>query len=327
LADSANGDGRAAAAKAQVDIWSTDAARARERFSYWRDAVCRSVFNISIEAAPERFAARIRARSAGPLRFALSESSGYRIVRNRSDIDSAPADHYSVYLQLRGQTAISQRDASFVFHANDIAISDGHYPFNATLADGSRAIAVIPHALIDRRAPWLRQTPLHRLAANSRYVDLARGHLLELTDTSTELTDSAANLLTENLYNLLALASAAEAPHDRLQPELQIEAILAFCGQNLHDSALSPQLVADHFRISVRTLHLRFRQIGQTFGRWVLDNRLDMCRTALRDRGQREASISSVAYGWGFNDLSHFNKSFRARFGETPRDWRNGSGG
>ena len=35
---------------AKVDIWSTDDTQARERFSYWRDAVCRAVFNISIEA-------------------------------------------------------------------------------------------------------------------------------------------------------------------------------------------------------------------------------------------------------------------------------------
>jgi hypothetical protein len=56
-------------ALAQVDIWSTDATRARERFSYWRDAVCHAVFNISIEAPPERFSAHITARSAGPLRL------------------------------------------------------------------------------------------------------------------------------------------------------------------------------------------------------------------------------------------------------------------
>ena len=54
LGDSANygrlrGPERVTSAK--VDIWSTDDTRARERFSYWRDAVCRAVFNISIEAA------------------------------------------------------------------------------------------------------------------------------------------------------------------------------------------------------------------------------------------------------------------------------------
>jgi AraC family transcriptional regulator, positive regulator of tynA and feaB len=73
----------------------------------------------------------------------------------------------------------------------------------------------------------------------------------------------------------------------------------------------------------VRTLHARFSQIGQTFGRWLLDARLDACGTALRDAHQRNLNISEIAYRTGFNDLSHFNKAFRARFGMTPRDWRN----
>jgi AraC family transcriptional regulator, positive regulator of tynA and feaB len=327
LADSARDEiersKRTTPAKAQVDIWSTDAARARERFSYWRDAVCQAVFNISIEAAPERFSARITARSSGPLRFATSESTGYQIVRSRRDIAAAPADHYSIYLQLRGQTVIDQSEESFAFDPNDIAISDGCQPFRAALADGGRAIAVIPRAMIDRRAPWLRQHPLRKLAANSPFVDLARRHLLELAAEDSMLTESATSLLTENLCNLLALASATDVPPSRLQPELQIEAMLAFCRQNIHDAELSPQRVADHLGISVRTLHLRFRQIGPTFGRWMLENRLEACRVALRDANQRALNVSEIAYRWGFNDLSHFNKAFRARFGMPPREWRN----
>jgi len=44
----------------------------------------------------------------------------------------------------------------------------------------------------------------------------------------------------------------------------------------------------------------------------------------LRDENQRASNISEIAYRWGFNDLSHFNKAFRARFDMTPREWRNG---
>jgi AraC family transcriptional regulator, positive regulator of tynA and feaB len=53
-----------------------------------------------------------------------------------------------------------------------------------------------------------------------------------------------------------------------------------------------------------------------------LENRLEACRKALRDQPGR--SISEIAWGWGFNDLSHFTKSFRARFGLSPREWRRG---
>jgi AraC-like DNA-binding protein len=269
---------------------------------------------------------RIAARSCGPLRFATSECTGYQIIRSRRDIESAPADHYSVYMQLRGQTVINQGDETFAFAPHDIAISDGTHPFRAALSNGGRGIAVIPRAMIDRRAPWLRQRPLRKLAANARYVDLAARHLHELTASDGKLSESATNLLTENLCNLLALASAPDVAADRLEPQLQIEALLAFCRQNLHDAELSPQRVADHFGISLRTLHLRFKQIGQTFGRWVLDSRLAACREALRDQNQRGLNISEIAYGWGFNDLSHFNKAFRAQFNQTPRDWRHGAG-
>ena len=331
MADSANngptGDPKCAPpSKAQVHVWSTDTIRERERFSYWREALCQAVFNLTIEAPPESFSARITSRSSGVLRFATSESTGYQVVRSRRDIDTAPSDHYSVFVQLRGQSVINQCDKSLAFQPNDIAISDGRFPFLADLpGHGRRAFAVIPREMVDRRAPWLRGQPLHKLAADSPFVDLARRHLLELTAPDSTLSEGATGLLTENLCNLLALASANDVTPSRLQPELQMEAMLAFCRQNLHDPELSPQRVADRFGISVRTLHLRFAQIGETFGRWVLEHRLEACRTALRDENQRGLNISDIAYRWGFNDLSHFNKVFRARFDQTPSEWRNRS--
>lgn len=328
LAGSAKGDRarnlqRAETTRAQVDIWSTDAAGARERFSYWREAICRSMFNMTIEAAPKRFSARLQTRSAGPLRFARTESSGYTIVRSRHDIDSAPADHCAIYLQVDGQSIFELGDQVFVISRNDIVIIDGRHPVRANFSGaGRRAVATIPRAMIDRRAPWLCQRPLHRLGAHRPFVDLARRHLMTLTAEDAALSESAASLLTDNLCNLLALASAGDVAPGRLQPELQLEALLAFCRQNLHDTELSPQLAADHLGISLRTLHLRFQKTGQTFGRWVLDNRLDACRTALSDPAQRAINISDIAYRWGFSDLSHFHKAFRVRFGETPREWR-----
>jgi AraC-like DNA-binding protein len=311
-----------AATTARVDIWSTDAARADERFSYWREAVCRAVFGISIEAAPERFSARIAARSSGALRFATSESTSYIIARNRRDIASAPADHWSFYLQLSGRTMVMMSDDAVELKTDDIGIYDGRETFRS-FHGGSRTIAVVPHAMLDRRAPWLRRNPPRKLDSSSLYADLARRHLVELSAIESNLSDSAVSVLTDNLCNLIALATASEVP-SRLEPELQIEALLAFCRQHLHDAELTPQRAADHLGISIRTLHSRFRQIGQSFGRWVLENRLEACRTALRDENQRPSNISEIAYRWGFNDLSHFNKAFRAHFDMTPREWRNG---
>jgi AraC family transcriptional activator of tynA and feaB len=309
------------ASAANVDIWSTGTVCAREKVSYWRETVSGAVFGISVETIPEQFSARITARNVGPLRFAISESTGYQISRSRRDIDARPSDHYSIYLQLSGQTVSSMNDDTSIFNANDLGVYDGRQPFRA-MHGGKRAIAVMPRSMLERRAPWLTRRPHHKLAADSPFAELARQHLMTLADPDSSLSETAISMLNENLCNLVALASADGVEPGRLQPELQLEAILAFCRQHLHDAELSPQHAADRLGMSVRTLHWRFKQTGQTFGRWVRENRLDGCAVALRDSNQRAFNISEIAYNWGFNDLSHFNKAFRARFNMTPREWR-----
>lgn len=310
----------AAVTTARVDVWSTDPMRAHERLAYWREAVCRSVFGISIEAPPEQFSAWIAARSIDGLRFATSQSTQYRLQRTQRDIAAASDDHWSIYLQLEGQTLTTLDEETIPLNAGDIGIYDGRRPLRS-LHGGRRTIAVLPRAMVERRAPWLRRNSPRKLA-DSPYTELARRHLVELA-TDTSLSDSAMTVLADNLCNLVALATAHDLEPSRLPLELQIEALLAFCRQHLHDPELTPQRAADHLGISLRTLHSRFRQIGQSFGRWMLENRLEACGVALRDRNHRAFNISEIAYRWGFNDLSHFNKAFRARFDMSPREWRN----
>lgn len=300
--------------------WSTDTVKKRERFAYWREVVCQSLFNVSAEAPPGGFDGHMVVRASGPYRFLVSDSSSYKFTRTERNISTASAELCTVLMQARGQTAISQAGNSFVVKANDIAIFDGTQEFNAEQSDGGRrVVAVIPRAILKLRAPRLGERPLRRLDANSRFIDFARQHMLRLQ--STELSDIATSLLTENLCNLLALASS-DVPPNRLQAELQLEALLVYCRQNLRNSKLTPHAMAEHFGISIRTLHLRFEKLGQTFGSWLLEARLDAAGKALQDPYQWSRSISEIAYNSGFNDLSHFNKSFRARFGLTPGEWR-----
>jgi len=303
--------------------WSTDTIRARERFSYWNEVVCQTVLNVSTESPPDRFSARISGRSFGNLRFASFNCTGHELVRSRQQVARAPEDFYVITMHLHGKSHFSQDDETISLEPNEIAIVDGRNPFRVAFTEPvRRATAVIPHAMIDQRAPWLRSRPRRKITANSPFADLARRHLQKLAADASTVSESEAALLTDNLCNLLALATARDMAPSRLQPELMLEALLAFCRKNLNNPQLSPARVAAHFGISVRTLHLRFQQFGQSFGRWLLENRLDACGKALRDPQQRNGSISEIAYTWGFNDLSHFNKAFRARFGMPPRQWR-----
>jgi AraC-like DNA-binding protein len=313
-------------ADGQVEVLSTDAVPLRERLSYWRDVVCTPAmgfYGSLTEARPGEFSARTAVRRCGLSRFLVMESkTPYRLVRTRRDVANAPEDSYALFLQLKGETIyVTDGEEPIQLRAGDI----GLFAPRAYRADhsGGAAIVKLPRPMIERRAPWVLERPQRKLASTARFADHLKLHMLELANGSPPLGETQASLLVDSLCNLTALAVAGDIPSTRLQSELQLEALLAFCRDNLHDPDLSPQHAADHVGISLRTLHSRFGQIGQTFGRWVLQSRLEACAKALRDPGQRLLNISEIAYRWGFNDLSHFNRAFRAHFDMPPGEWRN----
>jgi AraC-like DNA-binding protein len=287
---------------------TTDIVDARHRFSGWREIVCQTVHDLPAHSPPDKsFACTTSGRASSP-----------------AIVAPAPKDCYVMNLQLGGHSRIAQDGAYLTLAPSEIAILDGRRPFHLEFAESiSRVIAFMPRDMVDRRAPWLRQRPASKvMTADCRYADLARQHLLHLAAENQDLNESAASLLLDNLFNLFTLANIHAAGSDGPKRELPLESLLAFCRQNLHEADLSPPFVATHFGISVRTLHLRFEQFGQSFSRWLLEARLEACGAALRDPNSAGHTISEIAYRCGFNDLSHFNRTFRARFNMTPRQWR-----
>jgi AraC family transcriptional regulator, positive regulator of tynA and feaB len=61
---------------------------------------------------------------------------------------------------------------------------------------------------------------------------------------------------------------------------------------------------------------------GTSIMRLVRARRLEHCRRALEDPSQAHRKVSEIAYGWGFSDMTHFGRSFRATFGSLPSEYR-----
>ncbi len=117
------------------------------------------------------------------------------------------------------------------------------------------------------------------------------------------------------------LTAPSESDRDALRTirrDVAFDLMIAYLRTNLADPLLSPKMLARHMRVSVRTIHNRFEEAGTTFGRWILEHRLLACHKALGDPLYDRFSVSQIAFSWGFNDLSHFTKTFRARFDASP---------
>ena len=86
------------------------------------------------------------------------------------------------------------------------------------------------------------------------------------------------------------------------------------------DTPLTLTSLANEARISRYRFLRAFRQsVGVTPYQYLLRMRLQVATARLR---RASDSITSIAYGAGFNDLSTFNRRFRRIMGMTPREWR-----
>ena len=86
----------------------------------------------------------------------------------------------------------------------------------------------------------------------------------------------------------------------------------------MQDQALSLTSLAREFGISERYVQLIFEEMGTSFTQYLLEQRLRLAHRMLHNPALDHWRISDIAFGAGFGDLSHFNKTFRRRFGDTP---------
>lgn len=304
--------------------WSTTDVPARQQFAYWREAVCEAVMNVATEEAPDAaFSGDIACKGYGELRFASFTSTAHRIVRRPFHIGRSNSAHYLISLQRRGTGRMQQSGETCELGAGDIGIVDGARPFSVTFPDAvDRAVAVIPSAMLEARAPWLRERPIGRMARDPDLHPMLRTTIERLSGSDCR-SGAEAELLADNLCNLVALLGARENERTVSAARLSdLDRMLAFVRRHLGDPQLAPQMLADHLQVSVRTVHKRFEAAETSFGRALLDLRLDAARRALSDPQCQALTVTRIAYGTGFNDLSHFTKAFRARFGMPPGLYR-----
>jgi AraC family transcriptional regulator, positive regulator of tynA and feaB len=92
--------------------------------------------------------------------------------------------------------------------------------------------------------------------------------------------------------------------------------------QHLRDPDLSPCSIANSLKLSSRYLRMIFASSSETVSAYILRRRLEECARQMADAQWRGHSIAEIAFAWGFNSAPHFTRSFRERYGLSPRHYR-----
>jgi AraC-like DNA-binding protein len=143
-------------------------------------------------------------------------------------------------------------------------------------------------------------------------------HYSPISGTAVGVTE-----IEEKIWNVLRMAHGLSRGAERsTYHSLVLDRVHQFLATNLRDPKLSPAMIAEHAGISVRQLNRLFAAEPDTLCAHIFAMRLDACRTDLRRRDTEQASVSEIAYSWGFRNISHFSRNFRERFGCTPSELR-----
>ncbi len=93
-----------------------------------------------------------------------------------------------------------------------------------------------------------------------------------------------------------------------------------FIDEHICDPELGAPVIAQAIGVSPRYVQMLFAAAGTTPSAFIQDRRLRLA--AERLRRPDAPCITEVAMAVGFNDLTHFGRAFRKRYGVTPRDYR-----
>jgi transcriptional regulator GlxA family with amidase domain len=163
--------------------------------------------------------------------------------------------------------------------------------------------------------PIPRETEVLRLLA---------GYLETLRQEAGIAAPSLGKLVATHLQDLLALAIGATRDGRQMAMARGVRAarLKAIKADFVANPSLSVAELAARQRVTTRYVQMLFEEDRETFTDYAMEQRLASAYRMLRDERFPDLTIGAIAFQAGFGDLSHFNRSFRRRFGATPSEIR-----
>jgi AraC-like DNA-binding protein len=306
--------------------FSTDAFPERERVAAWRDIFGRTVVNLDIEPLnPDGFHAEATVCQLPGLGVLRASTAAVHLSHSQELIVD---DDLSFMAAPTCQYAACQHGRNPVLDPGDGVLMNNAEVGSIRLASTSRfttfrvpAAAIAPH-VSDLGAAIARRVPAGNVA-----LQLLVSYLASVLDTEALVTPELQQLAVTHVYDLLAVALGAtrDATHiaaGRGLRAARLRAAKAFVMQQLGRRDLSAATVAGHLGVTPRYVHMLFETEDETFAEFVLAQRLARTQRMLIDPRLAGRPITAIAFDAGFGDLSHFNRTFRRRFGMTPSEVR-----
>ena len=299
-------------------------------FDEWREAFAQRVARVEIDT-DDRSAFGISIGTLILPNLALSRHAGsaFRMTRTRSLLrDGDDALHFGICIGGRCEFRFGDEHVTLTPGTTTLFSSDR---LGGTVVDTH--VSTLQIRITRDVARTLAPALDRMLLGDVRPGDATRLVLTSYLDTLLATTDGlspamaalADNQLRELLAHLFNPASdlARSAAYGGVKAA-RLRAVLRVVAARFDDPSLNADRVGHRIGVSGRYVQRLMEGAGTSFSAHVRDLRLDQARRLLRDPLMAHKRIIDICEMAGFNDLSHFNRAFRARFGHTPKEERRG---
>lgn len=312
---------------AQAYRHTTDVIAPQDQFAYWRDAIC----DAYVPLEPERSAApSFRGQIDGLL---LPDLHGSTITAQSHVVRLSPTGlaaraHSPFFANLlcAGEAVVSQGGSTQRARAGDVYVVDCASPWEVDFRTDFRMFCIeIPEGLLRPQLGRSGRLALPVVDGSSGAGRVLASYMRLVSELPANELQQVQALMIKHCGELLSrtqLEDAGAQIAERVRYEV-LERILALVQRRLADRALTPASASEELGISRSYLFKVMAEHGLSFSAHVRQCRLEQCRLAIETQSGR--SIADIAASWGFEEVSTFNRAYRAQYGRSPGSERVGT--
>jgi AraC family transcriptional regulator, positive regulator of tynA and feaB len=301
---------------------------ASEKFSYWNEVICRTVVDLDCQPlVRENFEASISGFDAPGLGVYHIHTQPHLVYRRANEISRLDSDAIILNVVTSGSLLSEQDGRSVTLKQGDGAISDAARPYHLRFEDPLGCVSIkINKSELGVPASAFERITAQSMASSSGLNKMLFDYMSAILKNITSMDPDSAKKASDIFKQLLCAAidgmrSGTPLPLSEYRA-LSLLRAKQFISEHLNLPELDAAYLSSALGLSVRYLNRLFEAEQTSLMRYVWGKRLERCAWQLKESRSAHLSISTIAFTWGFTDLSHFSRVFSSRYGISPRAFR-----
>ena len=310
--------------------FDTTIASDRDRIGQWRAAVAENLVDVDCKLVQrEDFTGAFSVFSAGECGLATLRGSRHVAARDRACIRRTGGEFFMLFLQQTGRMGVEINEQEFTVQPGDFFFYDASMPHRLIFQEPFEHIAVrVPRLLVSQNWRALQRRGCFQMSPREPLSRIAAAALEASANSLQRMSADDLGIAVENVVDLFSAGSSKAGADTTLADarggNVTFARARAVIQSRLRDSDLTPDMVAEELRISRRALNKLFEAQGIGPMEYVILERLEQAARDLSSPSQRSATVTEIAFRWGFKNTSHFATRFRQHFGKMPSELRHG---